>query len=113
MSLTWRGRTATTTISRGLVFELLRVLANPPGQVWRKDDLINAIYPDEKAPEVLEDALFQLVTALRRVLDGLVKKKLNPDFRGSCLQNVRGVGYRLILDEEEPGQVSFALGGAL
>jgi len=33
VSLTWRGRTATTTISRGLVFELLRVLANPPGQV--------------------------------------------------------------------------------
>ena len=47
---------------------------------------------------MLEDALFQLVTALRRVLDGLVKKKLNPDFRGSCLQNVRGVGYRLVLD---------------
>jgi len=98
VSLTWRGRTATTTISRGLVFELLRVLANPPGQVWRKDDLINAIYPDEKAPEVMEDALFQLVTALRRVLDGLVKKKLNPDFRGSCVQNVRGVGYRLVFD---------------
>ncbi len=45
----------------------------------------------------MEDALFQLVTALRKSLDPLVQR-LCPAMTTSCIQNVRGVGYRLIVD---------------
>ena len=95
--LQWQGRSAETVISRKLVFDFLDVLSTRPGNVYSKDELINALYKDEKAPEVLDDALFQLVTTLRRFLDPLVKE-LCPGMTTSCIQNVRGVGYCLVVD---------------
>jgi hypothetical protein len=95
--LQWRGRSGETVISRKLVFDILDVLSTEPGNVYSKDELIDALYEDEKAPEVLDDALFQLVTALRKSLDPLVKD-LCPGMTTSCIQNVRGVGYRLVVD---------------
>ncbi len=95
--LQWRDRTTETTITRALVYDFLQTLAEAPGQIYSKDDLINAIYHDEKAPEVMDDALFQLVTALRKALDELVRQ-LCPAMTQSCVQNVRGVGYRLVVD---------------
>ncbi|MCB0214464.1 MAG: winged helix-turn-helix transcriptional regulator, partial [Anaerolineae bacterium] len=97
ITLQWQGRTAETAIRRKLVFDLLDILSTEPGQVYSKDALINAIYTDEKAPEVLDDALFQLVTTLRKCLDPLVKE-LCPEIKTSCIQNVRGVGYSLVLN---------------
>jgi DNA-binding winged helix-turn-helix (wHTH) protein len=95
--LQWRGRKAETVISRPLVFDLLRVLAATPGQMVSKDDLINVLYPGEKALDVMDDALFQLVTALRKSLDRPVKE-VCPAMTRSCIENMRGIGYRLIVD---------------
>lgn len=95
--LQWQGRTVKTIINRKLVFDLLEILSTEPSHIYSKDELINALYHDEKAPEVLDDALFQLVTALRKALNPLVKE-LCPNMTASCIQNVRGVGYRLIVD---------------
>jgi DNA-binding winged helix-turn-helix (wHTH) protein len=95
--LQWRGKTAETVITRKLVFDLLQVLSSDPNKIYSKDELISMIYEGEKAQEVLEDALFQLITALRKSLDPLVKR-LCPAMTTSCIQNVRGVGYTLIVD---------------
>ncbi|MCB0171432.1 MAG: winged helix-turn-helix domain-containing protein [Anaerolineae bacterium] len=95
--LQWQGRTVETVIHRKLIFDCLNILATDPGSIYSKDELINAIYNDEKAPEVLDDALFQLITTLRKLLDPLVKD-LCPNLTSSCVQNVRGVGYRLVVD---------------
>jgi hypothetical protein len=97
VALHWQGKTIETVITRKLVFDLLQVLSTDPDRVYSKDELINKIYKGEKAQEVLEDALFQLVTALRKSLDTLVQC-LCPTMTTSCVQNVRGVGYRLIVD---------------
>jgi hypothetical protein len=59
--------------------------------------LINAIYKDELVPAVFDDALFQLIAGLRKSLDPLVNQ-LCPKMTGSCLQNIRGVGYKLVVD---------------
>lgn len=95
--LHWLGRTAETVITRPLVFNLMQVLAATPGQTVSKDTLINSLYPEEKAPEVMDDALFQLVTALRRSLIALLKK-LSPTISHNFIENVRGLGYRLVVD---------------
>lgn len=95
--LQWQGRAVETVIHRKLVFDCLNLLAADPGRIYSKDELINAIYNDDKAPEVLDDALFQLVTTLRKLLDPLVEE-LCPAMTSSCIQNVRGVGYRLVVD---------------
>lgn len=97
VALQWRGKTAETVITRPLVFEFLRLLATAPGRIYSKDELISALYQDDKAPEVMDDALFQLVTALRKSLDSLVQD-LCPAMTASSIQNVRGVGYQLIVD---------------
>lgn len=95
--LQWQGRAVETVIHRKLVFDCLNILAADPGSVYSKDELINAIYKDEKAPEVLDDALFQLITTLRKSLDPMVKA-LCPAVKASCIHNIRGVGYSLVVD---------------
>lgn len=97
VTLRWQGQTAQTIITRKLVFDLLYTLSADSDKVFGKDELINTLYPEAKAPDVFDDALFQLVAALRKALDRLVKR-LCPQMTTSCLQNVRGVGYRLIVD---------------
>ena len=97
VELTWGGQTVETIITRPLVFELLRVLANSPGQIFSKDALINALYQEDKTADVYDDALFQLVTALRKAIDPPVRQ-LCPAIEESCLQSFRGVGYRLRVD---------------
>ena len=91
----WWGQTTSLTISRKLVFDLAQTLAARPGEFYRKDDLINALYGAEEGQEIYEDSLFQLITSLRRVLDPVVQT-LAPAMTESCIQNVRGVGYRLL-----------------
>jgi len=95
VTLCWQGQTASVMIKRSLVFKLLRVLASAPGEVFNKNTLIEALYPDEEGEGVSDDALFQLVTALRKLLDPLAKS-LCPEMT-TCIENVRGVGYRLVL----------------
>jgi len=95
--LGWRGKQEEVTIRRRLVFDLLQVLAEEPGEVQRKDDLIQALYPGEKAYDTFDDALFQVVAALRRFIDDPVKR-LCPDMSESIVQNVWGVGYCLVID---------------
>lgn len=97
VTLHWQGQTATVVIKRSLVFKLLQVFANAPGEVLHKNKLIEALYPDEEGEGISDDALFQLVTALRKLLDPLVKS-LCPEMTTTCIENVRGVGYRLVLD---------------
>ncbi len=95
--LHWRGQTERVEISRKLVFDLLQALAATPREVCSKDDLIKRLYGEENSYEMFEDPLFQLVTALRRMLDPAVRR-LCPNLKGSCVQNVRGVGYLLQTD---------------
>ena len=67
-------------------------------QTWHRNLLKRMKYEVEGyRPPVIDDALFQLVTALRKSLDGPVKR-LCPAMTSSCIQNVRGVGYRLVVD---------------
>jgi DNA-binding winged helix-turn-helix (wHTH) protein len=95
--LRWRSRSEQTTITRDTVFRLLELLLDDPGKVYDKDELIQALYQAEKVQDVYDDALFQLITSLRKSLDPFVKR-LCPAMTGSCIQNVRGVGYRLVVD---------------
>ena len=97
VKLHWQGQTVKTIISRNLVFSLLEALSVAPGQLYSKDELINAIYKDELVSAVFDDALFQLIAGLRKSLDPLVNQ-LCPEMTGSCLQNIRGVGYKLVVD---------------
>jgi DNA-binding response OmpR family regulator len=79
------------------VFRLLELLLVDPGKIYDKDELIQALYQAEKVQDIYDDALFQLITSLRKSLDPFVKQ-LCPAMTGSCIQNVRGVGYRLVVD---------------
>ena len=86
--LEWYGRKEEVIITRNLVFKLLQILSSDLDRVFNKEELIAALY---------DDALFQLVTTLRKSLDVAVKK-LCPDMTTSCIQNVWGIGYRLSID---------------
>lgn len=95
--LQWRGQTEETVINRDLVFRLLQVLSTDPEKIYSKDEIINMLYQGEKVQDVYDDALFQLVTALRKSLDPLVTR-LCPAMTKTCIQNVRGIGYRLMVN---------------
>ena len=97
VTLRWRGKNVSATITRDLVFSLLQTLSSRPGEIFTKDELLQKTYPYERSFDVMDDALFQLVTALRKIMDDLVTQ-LNSNVTESCVQNVRGVGYRLVLD---------------
>lgn len=96
VTLRWAGQQAETRITRPLVFELLRTLAAQPDAILSKDDLITTLYGDSAA-DVFDDALFQLIAALRKAIDPLIKQ-LCPAMTESVIQSVRGVGYRLVVD---------------
>lgn len=95
--LQWRGQTEETIINRDLVFRLLQVLSTNPEKIYSKDEIINILYQDEKAQDVYDDALFQLITALRKSLDPLVTR-LCPAMTKTCIRNIRSIGYKLIVN---------------
>ncbi len=101
VTLRWAGQVAETLVTRPLVFELLRVLAADPGSLHSKDALIAALYPEEKAADVFDDALFQLITGLRKAIDPPVKQLCPALTDDSVVQSIRGVGYRLVVELPE------------
>ena len=64
-------------------FKILRILADRPGWVFSRDELLSRLWGDEKA--VLDRTIDVHITNLR--------KKLRKS--GRLLKNVRGVGYKL------------------
>jgi len=96
VTLQWQGQSIEVLITRKLVFELLKFLASDPDRVFGSEELISLLYGEE-AQETYDDSLFQLVAALRKLLEEPVKQ-LCPTMSTSCIQNIRGVGYRLLVD---------------
>jgi hypothetical protein len=104
VALGWRGNRVDTTLSRPLVFALFQALAEAQGEFCSKEDLLHTLYPEDKTYEVTEDSLFQLISSLRREIDPLVKN-LYPAMASSFVQNVRSVGYRLVVELPGAGQM--------
>ena len=80
--------TAGLTLKEHALWEYLQA---HPGQVCEKDDLIRAIWPEDRIFErgVRDDSLAQLVRRLR--------EKVEPDpSNPRCIQTVAGRGYRFI-----------------
>ncbi|MEM7029173.1 MAG: AAA family ATPase [Chloroflexota bacterium] len=97
VDLYWRGRSETVILQRKLVFNLFNILADDLGEVVTKDDLIRKLYPNEDPEHITDDAVFQLIAALRGEVD-IPIKRLCPNLTESFIQNVRGIGYRLLVD---------------
>lgn len=71
---------------------MLQVLRDRPGEVCDKDDLIRAVWPEDKVFEsgVRDDSLAQLVRRLR--------EKIEPDAGNPhYIQTVPGRGYRYVI----------------
>lgn len=73
-------------------FRLLKTLANPPGRVWSRDQLLDRMYDDGRV--VSDRTVDSHITNLRRKL-----QQVRPACEG--VRAVYGVGYRLDLDESE------------
>ncbi|MEM7029172.1 MAG: winged helix-turn-helix domain-containing protein [Chloroflexota bacterium] len=95
--LYWRGRSETVALNRRLVFRLFNILAEDAGEVVDKETLIRHLYPLDEPEHITDDSIFQLITALRNEID-IPVKRLCPTLSESFVQNVRGAGYRLLVD---------------
>jgi hypothetical protein len=96
-----RVKTALGEISAPLqpkVFALMSALADKPGQVISKDDLIARIYPGEKEG-VTDAALGQLVKRLRKELAPVVAKLID-DPAYEPIETIRDIGFRLNINVE-------------
>lgn len=71
-----------------LEFELLRLLYRRLGQVCTRDEIVAALYPDEKGA-VADDRIDSLVRHLRKAIEPIAG---NPRY----LLTVRGQGYKLV-----------------
>ncbi|MEM7347530.1 MAG: AAA family ATPase [Chloroflexota bacterium] len=97
VTLSWRGKSSSVVISRPLVFTCIVVLAEKPGEIYSIDQLIQAIYPSDQPDAVSNNSITQLIKTARSELDPLVKT-LCPAMTKSIIENVRKVGYRLVVD---------------
>ncbi len=79
----WRGQPVETTRKE---FDLLVLLASQPRKVFTRDELLNRVWGFESFPTT-------------RTVDTHVLQ-LRQKLREDLIQTVRGVGYRLIIDEE-------------
>lgn len=73
-------------------FDFLARLAGEPGRVLTRDDLIEAIWPDEDPGGISDDAINALVHRVRGRL-----RELDPEH--DFIATVRGYGFRLRLPE--------------
>jgi hypothetical protein len=76
------------------LFALLLALTEARGQVVSNDALICHVYGDEAAGGVSNAALSQLIKRLRGALDPHVREMVD-DPTYTCVETIRGVGYRL------------------
>ncbi len=74
------------------LFALLLALTEAPGQIVTTDGIISRVYGDQAAG-VTNAALSQLVKRLRGMVNARVQK-LTDDSAYTCVETVRGVGYR-------------------
>jgi DNA-binding response OmpR family regulator len=85
-----RGRPLSPPLSRAQ-FMFLTLLAEQPGRVYSRDEVIAAVWPDDQAEGISDEAIDALVRRVRLRL-----RKLDPDHE--YIVTVRGYGFRL-----EPG----------
>ena len=73
----------------GTEFELLALLADPPGKVWSRDDILNRLRGHEA--ELYTRAVDILVSRLRKKLEPL-----------DCIKTLRNAGYMLAIGKGGP-----------
>jgi len=79
------------TILPPLLFGLLCCLTEEQGKAYTIDDIATKVYG--YGGDVSDQAVAQLVKRLRKKIDPLVREMINePTY--TCIENVRGVGYR-------------------
>jgi hypothetical protein len=69
-------------------YQLLVLLAKHPGKVYSRDEIIEAVWPNEWAEGITDDAIDALIRRLRQRL-----AKLDPDYK--FILTVRGYGFKL------------------
>ncbi len=85
-----RGRLLSPPLSHAQ-FTLLALLAGQPGRVYSRDEVIAAVWPDDQAEGISDEAIDALVRRIRLRL-----RELDPEH--DYLVTVRGYGFKL-----EPG----------
>jgi len=73
----------------GTEFELLALLADPPGKVWSRDDILNRLRGHEA--ELYTRAVDIVVSRLRKKLEPL-----------DCIKTLRNAGYMLAVGKSDP-----------
>ena len=71
-------------------YDFLALLAEEPGRVYSRQEIIAAVWPDAEPEGVSDDAIDALVRRLRHRL-----AELDPDYE--YIVTVRGYGFRLDL----------------
>jgi DNA-binding response OmpR family regulator len=85
-----RGRFLSPALSHAQ-FTLLALLAEQPGRVYSRDEVIAAVWPDDQAAGISDEAIDALVRRIR-----LRMRELDPDH--DYLVTVRGYGFKLEAD---------------
>ena len=85
-----RGRLLTPPLSHAQ-FTFLALLAEQPGRVYSRDQVIAVVWPEDEAEGVSDEAIDALVRRIR-----LRMRELDPD--REYIQTVRGYGFKLGLD---------------
>jgi len=73
----------------GTEFELLALLADPPGRVWSRDEILNRLRGHEA--ELYTRAVDIVVSRLRKKLEPL-----------DCIKTLRNAGYALAVGRSTP-----------
>jgi hypothetical protein len=81
------GRLLSPSLSRAQ-FKFLALLADQPGRVYSRDEVIAAVWPDDQAEGISDEAIDALVRRVRLRL-----RELDPDHE--YIVTVRGYGFRL------------------
>ena len=86
----YRIRVGDKTLDTTLVeFQLFKILAGTPGQVWSRGQLMDKIYPDHRI--VSERTIDSHIKKLRKKIAGVLPQR-------EIIHSVYGVGYRLEMD---------------
>ena len=81
-----RGKTLETTV---VEFQLFKILAGSPGQVWSRGQLMDKIYPDHRV--VSERTIDSHVKKLRKKIAGVLPQR-------DIIHSVYGAGYKFEMD---------------
>jgi hypothetical protein len=82
-----RGRLVSPPFSQAQ-FTFLVLLAGQPGRVYSRDEVIEAVWPDDQAEGISDEAIDALVRRVRLRL-----RELNPEYE--YVVTVRGYGFKL------------------